>query len=117
MVTQKSIAQLNDTARRHWYVPGLVTTLLTQGVQTLAPCCDSRRELLERIAAFTDFGPDNDPCGERDFGSLTYKGEQGILDVRLLRPGLAPWVGGSWRRYPDQAGDDGDVGERVLISL
>jgi hypothetical protein len=76
MLPQKSLAQLNDHARRHWYVPGLITTLLTRGVQALAPCCDSRRALLEQIAGCDDFDPGNDPYGEHDFGALTFRGER-----------------------------------------
>ena len=70
-MTEKSrrIAALNDELRRT-FEGGLVVR--TPGVEALGP------ELVARVQgevqAFAAFTPDNDPHGERDFGSLTLEG-------------------------------------------
>ena len=70
-MTEKSrrIAELNDELRRT-FEDGLVVR--TPGVEALGP------ELVARVQgevqAFAAFTPDNDPYGERDFGSLTLEG-------------------------------------------
>ena len=70
-MTEKSrrIAELNDRLRRT-FEGGLVVR--TPGVEALGP------ELVARVQgevqAFAAFTPDNDPYGERDFGSLRLEG-------------------------------------------
>ena len=70
-MTERSrrIAELNDRLRRT-FEGGLVVR--TSGIEALGP------ELVARVQgevrAFAAFTPDNDPHGERDFGSLTLEG-------------------------------------------
>jgi hypothetical protein len=60
------IARLNDLARSAMGVASMVVA--TIGFQTLAQGDQSRvRELIETFDAFTE---DNDPHGERDFGTI-----------------------------------------------
>jgi hypothetical protein len=60
------IARLNDLARSAMGVASMVVA--TIGFQTLAETDQSRvRELIETFDAFTE---DNDPHGERDFGTI-----------------------------------------------
>ena len=59
------IAALNDHARRSFTGCRVV---ITQGVQAL----DNLPDLLDQICGFDAFTPDNDPYGERDFGSIRH---------------------------------------------
>ena len=60
------IARLNDLARRAMGVA--CTAVVTAGFRSLPDDDQSQvRELIETFDAFTD---DNDPHGERDFGSI-----------------------------------------------
>jgi len=60
------IARLNDLARRAMGVT--CTAVATAGFRSLPDADQSQvRELIETFDAFTD---DNDPHGERDFGSI-----------------------------------------------
>ena len=60
------IARLNDLARRAMGVA--CTAVATAGFRSLPKADQSQvRELIETFDAFTD---DNDPHGERDFGSI-----------------------------------------------
>ena len=65
------IAELNDHLRRT-FTGGKV--MMTAAVAALDPV--DRAEVLERVRAFTDFDPDNDPHGENDFGVVSVKAEQ-----------------------------------------
>ena len=62
------IAALNDHARRSFTGCRVV---ITQGVQAL----DDVPSVLDQVRTYNAFTPDNDPYGERDFGSLRYAGE------------------------------------------
>ena len=66
----EQIAKLNDLCRT---APGVAGRLVqTAGISALPlPVQSAIRENVER---FSDFGPDNDPHGERDFGALTVQG-------------------------------------------
>jgi hypothetical protein len=70
MVTSKThrVAELNDLART---AMGVASRLMqTSGINALPARDQSRiRELVETFDAFT---ADNDPYGERDFGSFTH---------------------------------------------
>jgi hypothetical protein len=65
------VRQLNDAFRTS-LTGGRV--LITQGVSTL-PNVD---EVMRRVREFDDFNEDNDPHGERDFGSFM-QGDQNIF--------------------------------------
>ena len=73
------IARLNDLARRAMGIACVVVA--TEGVRALPEADQSQlRELVETFDAFT---PDNDPYGERDFGTI-YRGLDGVWST--LRP-------------------------------
>lgn len=72
----KRIARLNDLARRAMGIACVVVA--TEGIRALPEADQSRlRELVETFDAFT---PDNDPYGERDFGSI-YQGVDGVWSI------------------------------------
>ena len=62
----KKVAALNDSLRKT-FTGGRV--LLTIGFRSLPE--DEQAEVLQKVRAFNDFTPDNDPFGEHDFGSIT----------------------------------------------
>lgn len=64
------IAQLNDLARTAMGVASRVVQ--TAGVCALSPGTQSR--IRESVEKFNTFTKDNDPYGERDFGSVTVEG-------------------------------------------
>ena len=65
------IARLNDLARRAMGVA--CTAVATVGFRSLSASDQSRvRELIETFDAFTE---DNDPHGERDFGTIYQLGD------------------------------------------
>ena len=65
------IRALNDDLRRHRR-GGII--LVTGGVQRLGP--EIMAELLDAVAAFNDFTPENDPYGEHDFGVIQRRAER-----------------------------------------
>lgn len=66
----QAIAALNDALRRR---PGPGWTY-TAGVHALGG--DFLAQAVAAIAAFDDFDEDNDPHGERDFGTLCIRGKR-----------------------------------------
>ena len=65
------IAQLNDRCRTAMGIAGrLVQTI---GISAL-PLADQAR-IRELVETYNDFSADNDPYGERDFGSFVYQHE------------------------------------------
>jgi hypothetical protein len=65
----EKIAQLNDLFRQTGRGG---KSVVTQGIQALGPIAVI---LLQRaVATFTDFTPDNDPHGERNFGVIEREG-------------------------------------------
>lgn len=62
-----TIAVLNDSFRAS-FLGGRV--LMTAGITALPE--EAQADILERVRAFQDFTPDNDPYGEHDFGSLDH---------------------------------------------
>lgn len=66
----EQIARLNDRLRRGDSSSG--TVMITQGVQRLTGF--DAGALATALANYSDFDPDNDPHGERDFGLLTLWG-------------------------------------------
>lgn len=53
--------------------------LITTGVSTLPPVLAG--EVLQRVRTFTDFTPDNDPCGEHDFGRFELAGRTFVWKI------------------------------------
>jgi hypothetical protein len=60
------IAELNDLARTAMGIASRVVQ--TIGITALPPNVQSR--IREQVELFSDFDPDNDPHGERDFGAF-----------------------------------------------
>ena len=70
MKDTKRIAELNDMARTAMGICSQVVQ--TRGISAL-PSADQSR-IREKVELFNDFNPDNDPYGERDFGSFEHNG-------------------------------------------
>ncbi len=66
------IRELNDRFRSEGQGNGSI--LITSGVQALGD--DVMREVIGAVQSFADFGNDNDPWGEHDFGAVTVDGEK-----------------------------------------
>ena len=64
------IAELNDLCRTAMGVAGRLVQ--TPGISALPPQVQSA--IRERVETFSDFNPDNDPHGERDFGAFNIPG-------------------------------------------
>ena len=69
VVNVSQICALNDAFRRS--LTGGVL-IMTRGVIALGLTHQVR--ILEAVAAFDSFGPDDDPYGEHDFGALEVEG-------------------------------------------
>jgi len=66
----EQIAKLNDLCRT---APGVAGRLVqTAGISALPSQVQS--VIREKVERFSDFSPDNDPHGERDFGAFTVDG-------------------------------------------
>ena len=64
------IAELNDQFRSGQNGQGQI--LITAGIQSMGG--DAMLAIHQAVASFNTFTEDNDPHGERDFGSLKYQG-------------------------------------------
>ncbi len=82
--TTARIAQLNDILRTT-FLTGRV--LMTEGIRALPDDMQSR--IVEAIQTFTDFGPENDPFGERDFGAVTVEGCKAFWKIDYYAPDMA----------------------------
>lgn len=67
----EKIAKLND-ALRHKGCGG--KTFMTAGVQGLGQ--QAVHEIMKTVASYDDFSEDNNPYGERDYGSFRYGSEK-----------------------------------------
>lgn len=65
------IARLNDELR-HTFAGGKV--MMTAGINVLSD--DIKARVLLAVRSFSDFGADNDPHEEHDFGSFEVDGEK-----------------------------------------
>ena len=77
------IRALNDVFRTT-FTGGQV--LLTPGVNDLPS--DVRAMAIRKVATFDAFGPDNDPHGERDFGSFDLAGHKLFWKIDYYAPDL-----------------------------
>ena len=66
-----TIAELNDAFRQS-FTGGQV--FFTRGVSALPQ--DMQGAITERVRSFDDFGEDNDPHGEHDFGAFDHDGRK-----------------------------------------
>ena len=69
----RRIRDLNDELRRNM-LSGLGATMLSAGIAALP--IGSRSQVMQRVAAFAAFTPDNDPHGEHDFGNFDHDGRK-----------------------------------------
>ena len=65
------IALQNDNFRKHLSQGTLV---LTQGIRSNTP--EDIKEIITKVRTFDTFDENNDPYGERDFGSFDFKGKK-----------------------------------------
>ncbi len=70
MDSTAKIRALNDALRT---LTGEGRIFFTAGIAALPR--DEQAAILDRVFAFTDFTPDNDPHGEHDFGSFERAGK------------------------------------------
>src|SRR4051794_35240058 len=103
LVDVSRIRDLNDQLR-HSLAGGLLH--ITRGVIALGG--KQQAAILDAIAAFDDFSPENDPYGEHDFGALTVEGERILFKIDYLDRGLTG-------HSPDPA--DPTVTARVLTVM
>jgi len=75
------IAKLNDEFRK------AETFSITQGVFELS----DMPGLIQAVRDYTDFTEDNDPYGERDFGSLDWYGEKVFWKIDYYDQALQSW--------------------------
>tara|TARA_R110001583_G_scaffold187481_1_gene348812 strand:- start:133 stop:471 length:339 start_codon:yes stop_codon:yes gene_type:complete len=70
----EKVAELNDFVRNNLYQVGLTKNklLLTSGVSALGE--ERVNAILEKVKNFNDFSEDNNPYGEKDFGSINNEG-------------------------------------------
>lgn len=82
--TTKRIAELNDLCRT---APGLGGRwFLTPGIAGLSP--EDQSAIREKVERHSDFTPDNDPHGERDFGAFTHNGNRIFWKIDYYAPDM-----------------------------
>ena len=94
------IADLNDLLRKT-FIGGRI--VITAGIAAL-PETD-RAAILEKVQTFDAFSPDNNPHGQRDFGSFSHNGQRVFWKIDLYE---APFV---------KAADGAPVVTRVLTIM
>jgi hypothetical protein len=77
------IAELNDALRRHGTNGKIV---MTRGV--IETVGGQLPDLLKAVAAFDAFDGDNDPHGERDYGSVEFDGHDVLWKIDYYDPRL-----------------------------
>ncbi len=78
------IAELNDLCRTAPGVGG--TWVYSWGISALPPA--DRSAIREKVELFSDFTPDNNPHGERDFGAFNHDGNRIFWKIDYYAPGL-----------------------------
>lgn len=71
-IETEKIAKLNDMTREMMPMFGQIN--ITRGIAFLE--ADDRAEIMDKVRTFDNFSEDNDPYGERDFGSFDHKGNK-----------------------------------------
>ena len=77
------IRTLNDELRQHLLGGGAV---ITPGIAILGDHAVNR--LVRAIAAFDDFGEDNDPYQEHDFGAFDFEGRRVMFKIDYYACGV-----------------------------
>lgn len=83
LVKEVMISMLNDKFRKSG--AGVV---MTNGAMALPDVCG----LMQRIRTFDEFNEDNDPHGERDFGSLDWRGHKVFWKIDYYDENLRGWA-------------------------
>jgi len=83
-VTAAKIAELNDQLRKHGTGNGRV--MVTRSIRDLGP--EFELAALLKVRAFDAFTADNDPHGERDYGSFDLKGHRVLWKIDYYDPTL-----------------------------
>lgn len=81
--TLAAIVSANDLLRTT-FLNGRV--LITDGIRSLPEDLQSR--IIEAIQTFDDFGPENDPFGEHDFGVVTVDGRKAFWKIDYYAPDM-----------------------------
>ena len=68
------IRELNDAFRKSLQPDENNRAIVTQGIQDQGE--KFMYPVFDRVRAFDDFSPDNDPHGEHDFGAFEYLGQK-----------------------------------------
>ena len=80
VTSTQRIAELNDQVRQSLLLPPNQKSsvphrvMLTRGVSSLS--LQDRLAIVRKVSEYGHFTSDNDPYGERDFGSFEHKGSQ-----------------------------------------
>jgi len=78
------VAELNDRLRKHGTGNGRV--MVTRSIRELGP--EFELAALVHVRAFDAFTRDNDPHGERDYGSFDLKGHKVLWKIDYFDPSL-----------------------------
>ena len=81
--TSAKIAELNDEHRR-----SMQGCTVTKGIVAMGSAAN---EVFVGVRDYTDFNEDNDPYGERDFGSLKVAGEKIFWKIDYYDEALKGW--------------------------
>lgn len=100
------IRALNDLLRTFPFAPMAGEMLITPGVMMLPPA--DQAAVIQKVHAFKDFTPDNDPHGEHDFGAFEHAGSRYFWKIDYYDFQLQ-------YRSPDPA--DPEVTRRVLTVM
>lgn len=82
--TAAVIAELNNRFRHKGLGSGHI--VITSGIQAM-PFAD-QQAIFRKVRSFDAFSEDNDPRGERDFGSFAYKGRKVSWKIDYYDPTL-----------------------------
>ena len=88
VVSARKIAELNDRLRKHGAGNGRV--MVTRSIRDLGP--DFELAALLKVRAFDAFTADNNPHGERDYGSFDLQERRVLWKIDYYNPSL---TGGS----------------------
>lgn len=89
------IAELNDALRTNISNPqGHNRVVMTQGIAALIedsplrPFWFDQQALLRIVRTYNEFGPDNNPYGQRDFGGFNFKDTRCFWKIDYYDPNL-----------------------------
>ena len=77
------IAELNDLLRKT-FIGGRI--VITAGIAALPE--GDQAAILEKVQTFDAFSPDNNPHGQRDFGSFSHNGQRVFWKIDYYDPFL-----------------------------